>query len=104
MLKNTRLPLTTSFQASGYLAKGEQAFIPHYEPPKRWGDENEYPFTFIDYKSRLNREGRSQNCTWYQEFKKVDAGDESWDDVVRINLKTAKSLESRQATWSSLLP
>lgn len=70
---------------SGYLAKGEQAFIPHYEPPKRWGDEKEFPFTFIDYKSRLNREGRSQNCTWYQEFKKVDIGDESWDDVLKIN-------------------
>ena len=30
-------------------------------------------------------EGRSQNCTWYHEFKKVDVGDESWDDVVKIN-------------------
>lgn len=72
-------------QASGYLAQGAQAFVPHYEPPKRWGDGNEYPFTFIDYKSRLNREGRSQNCTWYHEFKKVDVGDESWEDVLKIN-------------------
>lgn len=79
-------------QAAGYLAKGEQAFIPHYEPPKRWGDEKEYPFTFIDYKSRLNREGRSQNCTWYQEFKKCDVGDESWDDVVKINPVDGKKL------------
>ncbi|MBI5025206.1 MAG: molybdopterin-dependent oxidoreductase [Nitrospirae bacterium] len=79
-------------QASGYLAKGEQAFVPHYEPPKRWGDVKEYPFTFIDYKSRLNREGRSQNTTWFQEFKKVDAGDESWDDVVRINPEDGKKL------------
>jgi anaerobic selenocysteine-containing dehydrogenase len=71
--------------ASGYLAKGEEAFVPHYEPPKRWGDEQKYPFTFIDYKSRLNREGRSQNTTWFQEFKKVDIGDESWDDVLKIN-------------------
>lgn len=78
--------------ASGYLAKGEEAFVPHYERPKRWGDEQKYPFTFIDYKSRLNREGRSQNTPWYQEFKKVDVGDESWDDVLKINPVDAKKL------------
>jgi len=70
---------------SGYVAKGEVAFVPHYEPPKRHGSFAEYPFTFIDYKSRLNREGRSQNLTWYQEFKKVDPGDVSWDDVLKMN-------------------
>ena len=41
--------------------------------------------TFIDYKSRLNREGRSANLPWYQEFKKVDPGDVSWDDVLKMN-------------------
>jgi len=79
-------------QASGYLATGELAFVPHYEPPKRWGDEKEYPFTFIDYKSRLNREGRSQNAPWYHEFKKVDVGDESWEDVIKINPVDGKKL------------
>ena len=70
---------------SGYVAKGELAFVPHYEPPKRHGNEADYPFAFIDYKSRLNREGRSANNPWYQEFKKVDPGDVSWDDVVKMN-------------------
>jgi anaerobic selenocysteine-containing dehydrogenase len=70
---------------SGYLARGEVAFVPHYEPPKRHGSTAEYPFTFIDYKSRLNREGRSANLAWYQEFKKVDPGDVSWDDVLKMN-------------------
>jgi anaerobic selenocysteine-containing dehydrogenase len=70
---------------SGYVARGELAFVPHYEPPKRHGSLAEYPFTFIDYKSRLNREGRSQNLPWYQEFKKVDPGDVSWDDVLKMN-------------------
>ncbi len=71
--------------ASDYVARGELAFVPHYEPPKRHGGVAEYPFDFIDYKSRLNREGRSQNLPWYQEFKKVDAGDVSWDDVLKMN-------------------
>jgi anaerobic selenocysteine-containing dehydrogenase len=70
---------------SGYVARGEVAFVPHYEPPKRHGSFDEYPFEFIDYKSRLNREGRSQNTPWYQEFKKVDPGDVSWDDVLKMH-------------------
>jgi anaerobic selenocysteine-containing dehydrogenase len=70
---------------TGYVARGEVAFVPHYEPPKRHGSIAEYPFTFIDYKSRLNREGRSANLAWYQEFKKVDPGDVSWDDVLKMN-------------------
>jgi len=79
-------------QTSGYEARGELAFVPHYESPKRHGSETEYPFAFIDYKSRLNREGRSANTVWYQEFKKVDVGDESWDDVVKINPEDGKKL------------
>ncbi|MDP3298131.1 MAG: molybdopterin-dependent oxidoreductase [Thermodesulfovibrionia bacterium] len=75
-----------------YTAKGELAFVPHYEPPFRHGNEKEYPFTFIDYKSRLNREGRSQNLPWYYEFKKVDFGDESHEDVIQINPADASRL------------
>jgi anaerobic selenocysteine-containing dehydrogenase len=79
-------------KVSGYEAQGELAFVPHYESPKRHGSDQEYPFTFIDYKSRLNREGRSANTVWYQEFKKVDVGDDSWDDVVKINPIDGKKL------------
>lgn len=75
-----------------YEARGKHAFIPHYESPYRWGNEQEYPFTFIDYKSKLNREGRSQNTTWYYEFKKMDIGDKSWDDVLQINPADAAKL------------
>jgi anaerobic selenocysteine-containing dehydrogenase len=72
-------------EVSGYQARGELAFIPHYEEPTTAGDEKEYPFVFVDHKSRLNREGRSANCTWYYEFKDVDPGDAVWDDVAKIN-------------------
>jgi anaerobic selenocysteine-containing dehydrogenase len=79
-------------KSSGYEAQSELAFVPHYESPKRHGSDKEYPFTFIDYKSRLNREGRSANTVWYQEFKKVDVGDDSWGDVVKINPIDGKKL------------
>ena len=72
-------------KVSGYLAQGELAFVPHYEAPKRHGSYQDYPFEFVDYKSRLNREGRSANLPWYQEFKKLDTGDVSWGDVLKMN-------------------
>ncbi|TAK68016.1 MAG: dehydrogenase [Betaproteobacteria bacterium] len=95
---------------SGYVARGEQAFVPHYEPPKRHGSVAEYPFEFIDYKSRLNREGRSQNLPWYQEMKKADPGDVSWDDVLKMNpddgaklgLKTGDSVKVSSVAGSMI--
>ena len=57
-----------------------------------WGDEATYPFVHVDYKSRLNREGRTANCPWYQEFKDLDPGDVAWDDVAKINPKDAAKL------------
>jgi len=75
-----------------YLAQGEKAFIPHYEEPYTRGDEKEYPLMFVDHKSRLNREGRSANCTWYHEFKDLDPGDVRNEDVAKINPLDAKKL------------
>jgi len=68
-----------------FTVTGEHSFIPHYEPAFRWGEENEYPFIFFEHRSRLNREARSANCSWYQDCKDVDPGDEKWDDVAKIN-------------------
>jgi anaerobic selenocysteine-containing dehydrogenase len=79
-------------EVCNYQARGELAFVPHYEEPLRHGDRKEYPFVFIDYKSRLNREGRSQNSPWYYEFKHVDPGDVGHQDTVRINPIDAKKL------------
>jgi anaerobic selenocysteine-containing dehydrogenase len=75
-----------------YQARGELAFVPHYEEPVRHGSLAEYPFTFIDFKSKLNREGRSANCTMYHEFKKLDVGDKSHADVLQINPDDAAKL------------
>ncbi len=78
-----------------YEAKGEQAFIPHYEPPYTTGDQKEYPFVFVDHKSRLNREGRSANCSWYYDFKDLDPGDVCGEDVAKINPLDAKKMGLR---------
>lgn len=79
--------------AAGIATLGnDYALMPHWEPPGINGDEGTYPFALIDYKSRLNREGRSQNCPWYYAFKAVDAGDERWSDVIKMNPVDAASL------------
>jgi len=80
-------------EACNYQARGELAFVPHYEEPLRHGSRKEYPFVFIDYKSRLNREGRSANNPWYYEFKHVDPGDVGYQDTLRINPSDGKKLK-----------
>ena len=79
-------------EATNYEARGELVFVPHYEPARRWGQESEFPLVFFEHRSRLNREGRSANCTWYQEHKDVDPGDERWSDVLKVNPIDAERL------------
>lgn len=79
-------------KVSNYTATGELAFVPHYEPPIRWGDAAALPLVFFEHRSRLNREGRSANTTWYQAHKNADPGDENWGDVLKMNPVDAKRL------------
>lgn len=79
-------------EVTNYEARGELAFVPHYETPKRNGSRSEYPFDLIDMKSRLNREGRSANNTWYHSFKQCDPGDINEQDVIQINPADAAKL------------
>lgn len=78
-------------QTCNYQARGEKAFVPHYEEPFILGSET--GLLLVDHKSRLNREGRSANCVWYQELKDHDPGDESWDDVAKINPVDAAKID-----------
>ncbi len=68
-----------------YSGTGETAFIPHYEPPFIHGSVQEYPLVLVDSKSKMNREGRSANCTWYHDLKDLDPGDEKWADLAKFN-------------------
>lgn len=68
-----------------YQARGDVAFVPHYEEPFMKGSKEEFPFVHVDFKSRFNREGRSGNSTWYYEVKDLDPGDNAFEDVARLN-------------------
>lgn len=89
---NNSTTIDAVLTACNYEAQGDLAFVPHYEAPYRYGNTTDYPFTFIDAKSRYNREGRSQNLPLYYQFKKNDPGDENWSDVVKINPSDAATL------------
>jgi len=83
----------TVLETCNYQARGDLAFVPHFEEPYIHGDEGDYPFVFVDYKSKLNREGRSANCSWYHELKDLDPGDVAGKDVARINPADAGDIE-----------
>lgn len=82
-------------ESTHYLARGEKAFIPHYEEPLVHGRDSENTFHLVDYKSRLNREGRSANCSWYYELKDIDPGNVVGEDVAQFNPIDGKRLGLR---------
>ena len=79
-------------EVTNYEARGELAFVPHYESPVRHGSRTEYPFDLVDVKSRDNREGRSANLTWTYAFKKCDPGNSGPEDVIQMNPTDARIL------------
>ncbi len=90
-------------ESCNYVARGEQAFIPHYEPAFRVGDEKEYPFIFTEHRARHNREGRSANIPMYYEFKNCDPGDVSESDVVKINPADAEKLGFKNGDYVRII-
>lgn len=87
-----QISVDEAFAAANYTCSGDLAFVPHFEPPVRHGDEKEYPFIFAEHRSRLNREGRSQNTPWYYGMLDVDPGGLPDKDVTKINPLDGKKL------------
>lgn len=90
--EKNKITVDEAFQYANYTCQGELSFVPHYEEAVRHGDEKTYPFIFTEHRSRLNREGRSQNAPWYYEIKDVDPGDVAGKDVTKINPLDGKKL------------
>lgn len=79
-------------EVCNYDARGELAFVPHYEPPRRHGDENQYPLLLVDQKHKLNREGRGCNHYWYTGERDVEPGDLKFEDAAKFNPIDAEKL------------
>ncbi len=72
-------------------AKGDQAFLPHFEKPRPIGEEKEYPFHLIHYKLMTTAEGRGANQPYLQEIFGPHLK-EKWNSWVEINPDTAQTL------------
>ena len=79
-------------EVCNYEARGELAFVPHYESPRRFGDELEYPMLFVDQKHKLNREGRGCNHYWYTAERDTEPGDIKFEDAAKFNPIDARKL------------
>ena len=83
-----------------YTAKGELAFVPHYEPPFKHGDEKAYPFTFIDYKSRLNRKAEARTLRGTMSFIRLTSGMRAMKMSFRSTPLMPQSSALKTEIWS----
>jgi len=72
-------------------ARGDKAFLPHFERPRSVGDDQGYPFHLIDYKLMTTAEGRGANQPFLQEIFGPHLY-ERWDSWAEINPETAAQL------------
>ena len=72
-------------------ARGDEVYLPHYEPIRHIGDPKEYPLLLNTYKLMTHAEGRGANAPWMQEILGLHVG-VRWDSWVEINPETAKRL------------
>jgi len=72
-------------------ARGDEAFLPHYEPPHFVGDPAEYPFFLNTYKLMTHAEGRGANQPHLQEIL-GNFLNQRWDSWLEINPKVARHL------------
>jgi anaerobic selenocysteine-containing dehydrogenase len=75
----------------GLRARGDEVFLPHYEPMRQAGDPQQFPFTLVTYKLMTHAEGRGANTPWLQEILGVHAG-KRWESWVEINPASARRL------------
>lgn len=87
-----QLTLQQAWSDLAYDAPFNLAAFPHWEEPVRVGPQNKYPFIFSQHRSFASLEGRSANTPLFQQMKKIDPGDEPWDDVVKIHPSDMKQL------------
>jgi len=82
----------------GIDAPGDKAFLPHFELPRRSGNEGEFPLLLVPYRSLTLTSGRHANLPFMQEFLAPQLR-ERWSSWVEINPQTAARLEIGDGDW-----
>jgi len=86
--------------ALGVAARGDRAFLPHYEEPPFIGDPKDFPLHLVTYKPMALMGSRTANQPWLAE---IPAGGptRAWEAWVEINPETAHKLgiRDRDLVW-----
>jgi len=82
-------------------ARGEEVFMPHYEPLRLSGEEKDYPFLINTYKVMPHAEGRGGNQPHLQEIFGLQHGI-SWNPWVEIHPEDARRLGLEDGEWISI--
>jgi anaerobic selenocysteine-containing dehydrogenase len=95
---NAEGSLDNLLQDLGISARGDEAFMPHYEAPRQIGELYEYPFTLNTYKLMAHAEGRGANSPWLQEKIGLHIK-RQWKMWVEINPEIAAQLSIVDGDW-----
>jgi anaerobic selenocysteine-containing dehydrogenase len=82
----------------GVAARGDRAYLPHYEPPRFIGEEQDYPFHLNTYKPVTHAGGRGASQPHLQEVSAPPVG-LTWDSWIEVNPKAAKRLGIADGEW-----
>ncbi|MEE9457759.1 MAG: molybdopterin-dependent oxidoreductase [bacterium] len=102
--EETRRPVEAEFESMltdlKVTARGDELYLPHYEPVRRVGDSAEFPLVFITYKTMALAEGRGANAPLALERFVVQTR-EKWAASAQMNPETAAryGLEENDEIW-----
>jgi anaerobic selenocysteine-containing dehydrogenase len=79
-------------------ARGDRAFLPHFEPVNSRVAENAYPFFLNPFSSVTLASPTSANLPWIQETAGANVGVQ-WDSWAEVNPATALALGLEDGDW-----
>jgi anaerobic selenocysteine-containing dehydrogenase len=79
-------------------ARGDVAYLPHYEPPRWQGDEKEFPLHLHVFTPAALASEISANLPWLQEIVGPHVH-MKWDSWVEINPEMAKEFGIADSDW-----
>ncbi|MFV1958954.1 MAG: molybdopterin dinucleotide binding domain-containing protein, partial [Planctomycetota bacterium] len=75
----------------GVAARGDEAYLPHYEPGRMHGDPEIFPLHLVTYKPMTRAEGRGANQPYLQDMGSITLH-EQWSTWLEVNPETARAL------------
>ncbi len=85
--------LEAALAARGVQTRGDALYMPHYEPARLEGDEADYPFVLVPYRTMSYAEGGVRHQPWLVELNR--AVENPWREHVELHPDDARALGVR---------